>query len=44
MSFKDLREFLNLLEEEKELIRIKEEVDCDEEIGAISAEAIYSFN
>ncbi|MDY6862052.1 MAG: UbiD family decarboxylase [Thermodesulfobacteriota bacterium] len=41
MSFKDLREFLKLLEDKEELVRIKEEVDWDEEIGAISQESIY---
>jgi len=41
MIFKDLREFLNLLEEKNELVRIKEEVDWDEEIGALSQEAIF---
>ncbi|MDY6862428.1 MAG: UbiD family decarboxylase [Thermodesulfobacteriota bacterium] len=41
MAFKDLREFLNLLEEKRELVRITEEVDWDEEIGALSQEAIF---
>ena len=36
MAFKDMREFINKLEEEGELLRIKEEVDWDLEIGAVS--------
>ncbi len=40
MEYEDLRSFLNLLESKQELIRIKEPVDWDIEIGAISQEAI----
>lgn len=35
MAFKDLREYLDRLEEESELVRIREEVDWDLEAGAI---------
>jgi len=35
MAFRDLREYIKKLEEEKELIRIKEEVDWNLEVGAI---------
>jgi len=40
MEYDDLRGFLDLLESKQELIRIKEPVDWDIEIGAISQEAI----
>lgn len=36
MAYRDLREFLDVLEAEGELLRIKEEVDWNEEIGAVS--------
>ena len=35
MGFKDLREYIDRLEKEGELLRIKEEVDWDLEVGAI---------
>lgn len=35
MALKDLREFIELLEKEKELVRIQEEVDWNLEMGAI---------
>jgi len=35
MAFKDLREYIEKLEQEKELIRVKEEVDWHLEVGAI---------
>ena len=35
MAFRDLREYIEKLEEEKELVRIDEEVDWDLEVGAI---------
>jgi len=35
MAFKDLREYIEKLEEEKEAIKIDEEVDWDLEVGAI---------
>ncbi len=38
--FKDLREFIQALEAKGELVRIKAEVDWDEEIGAIAEEAL----
>lgn len=38
MSFRDLGEFLNLLESKGDLIRIKKEVDWNEEIGALAQE------
>jgi UbiD family decarboxylase len=40
MAYKDLREFLAKLESEGELLRIKEEVHWEEEIGAISKRLI----
>ncbi|MCP4683446.1 MAG: UbiD family decarboxylase [Desulfobacterales bacterium] len=40
MEYDDLRGFLDLLEDRRELIRIKEPVDWDIEIGAISQESI----
>ncbi|MBW1829908.1 MAG: UbiD family decarboxylase [Deltaproteobacteria bacterium] len=40
MEYNDLRDFLNLLEGKQELIHIKEPVDWDIEIGAISQESI----
>ena len=40
MEYNDLRGFLSLLEKKKELIRIKEPVDWDIEIGTISEESI----
>lgn len=36
MSHKDLREFIKVLEAEGELLRIKEAVDWNEELGAVS--------
>jgi 4-hydroxy-3-polyprenylbenzoate decarboxylase len=36
MAFKDLREFINTLEKEGELIKVKKEVDWREEAGAIT--------
>ncbi len=36
MAYKDLREWIKALEKEKELVRIKKEVDWDGEIGAIA--------
>ncbi len=36
MAYKDLRQFLTKLESEGELLKIKEEVDWNEEIGAVS--------
>lgn len=38
MAFKDLREWIDLLEEKRDLKRIKAEVDWDEELGAITRE------
>ena len=35
MAYRDLREYIEKLEEEKELVRIKEEVDWNLEVGAI---------
>ena len=40
MEYEDLRGFLSLLEKRKELIHIKETVDWDIEMGAISQEAV----
>ena len=40
MEYEDLRTFLELLENKEELIRIKESVNWDIEIGTISQEAI----
>lgn len=40
MVFKDLREYIDALEREGELKRVKAEVDWDEEIGAICEESI----
>ena len=40
MEYDDLRDFLSLLENKQELIHIKEPVDWDIEIGAISQESI----
>ncbi len=36
MAYADFREFINKLESEGELLRIKEEIHWDEEVGAIS--------
>ena len=36
MAYRDLREFIAILESEGELVRIKEEVDWQDEIGAVS--------
>ena len=36
MPFKDLREFIAKLEQEKEILRIEEEVDWNLEAGAIT--------
>ena len=35
MAYRDLREFLNKLEEERELVHIKQEVDWNLEAGAV---------
>ena len=35
MAFKDHREFFQVIEKEGELVRIKQEVDWDVEVGAI---------
>ncbi len=43
MALKDLREWINALEDKRELKRVKAEVDWDEEIGAITRE-ISSHN
>src|SRR5512139_1149866 len=40
MAYRDLREFLTKLENEGELLRVKEEVHWEEEIGAISKRLI----
>ncbi len=40
MAYKDFRQFLNKLDAEGELLRIKDEVDWEEEIGAISKRLI----
>ncbi|SPD73670.1 conserved hypothetical protein [uncultured Desulfobacterium sp.] len=40
MEYNDLRDFLRLLEEKNELIRIRQLVDWDIELGAISQESI----
>jgi len=40
MAYKDLREFLAKLESEGELLRIKDEVNWEEEIGAVSKRLI----
>ena len=39
MSFNDLREWIDDLEERKDLTRVQAEVDWDEEIGAITRAA-----
>jgi 4-hydroxy-3-polyprenylbenzoate decarboxylase len=39
MAFADMREYLDLLEKEGELVRIKKEVDCNLEVGAIACRA-----
>ena len=36
MPFQDLREFVGKLEEEKQVVRIAEEVDWNLEVGAIT--------
>ncbi len=36
MGYKDLREFIQLLEKTGDVVRIKKEVDWDEEVGAIN--------
>lgn len=38
MSYKDLREWIDKLEKEKELVRVKKEVDWNLEIGGILRE------
>src|SRR3989338_8321390 len=43
MALKDLREWINHLEERNELKRIRAEVDWDEEIGAITREVSSQY-
>ena len=43
MAFNDLREWIDDLEERKDLTRVRAEVDWDEEIGAITREVSSQF-